>query len=222
MVLKEIKNRHSVRAFSGKQVPDETIKEILEAARLAPSWLNTQPWHFVVVKDKRNKAMLSQLSHGQPHVEEASAVIVCCGDESAWQEEEYRKVIESKKGISPERVETLLNNPAFNPKLRGECAITYRTLEELTYSIAYMTIEAEKNGVGACIIGGIGNELTESVPEVYELVRSTLELPENLKVMALLAVGYNLNPEEKQEKIRKSFQEIVSWEFFGNKKGYKL
>ncbi|OGI04867.1 MAG: hypothetical protein A2Y25_01965 [Candidatus Melainabacteria bacterium GWF2_37_15] len=218
MVLREIAERYCSRSFSNKEVPDEIIKDILEAARLAPSWVNTQPWHFIVVKDKRNKALLSQLAHGQPHVEEASAVIVCCGDKSAWEDENFRKTLESRKGITPERVEALLKTRGFNPKLKGEDAIIYRTLEEITYPVAYMTIEAEKNGVGACVIGWIGNELTESVPEVYELVKNTLNLPDNLIVMALLAVGYKKETQEKLEKIRKSFNEIVSWDFFGNKK----
>lgn len=222
MVLKEINERYSVRSFSQKEVPDEVIKDILEAGRLAPSWVNTQPWHFIVIKNVRNKTLLSQLAHGQPHVEEASAVIVCCGNKEAWTEENYRKTIESRKGMDPERAEMLLKSPAFNPGLRGEDAIIYRSLEELTYSIAYMTIEAQNNGVGACIIGGIGNELTESVPEVYQLVRDTLELPENFMVMTLLAIGYTKETDEKPEKIRKSFDEIVSWEYFNNKKQFNL
>ena len=218
MVLKEIAERYCSRSFSDKKVPDEVLKDILEAARLAPSWVNTQPWHFIVVKDKRNKAMLSQLAHGQPHVEEASAVIVCCGDKNAWEDENFRKTLESRKGITPERVEALLKTRGFNPKLKGEDAIKYRTLEEITYAVAYMTIEAEKNGIGACVIGWIGNELTESVPEVYELVRNTLELPDNLMILALLAVGFKKETQEKPEKNRKEFNEIVSWDFYGNKK----
>ncbi len=218
MVLKEIQERYSVKAFSDKKVPDEDIKEILEAARLAPSWVNTQPWHFIVVRDSQKKFMLSQLSHGQPHVEQASAVIVCCGDVETWEEENYRKTVESKKGITPEKVERLLGSPAFNPKLRGQEAVKMRTLEGVTYAIAYMTLQAYKNGIGACVIGAIGNELTESVPEVYELTRKTLELPDNIMVMAMLAIGYEDESYEKPEKNRKSFDEVVSWKFFGNKK----
>jgi len=218
VVLGEIQERYSVRAFSGKKVSDEDINEILEAARLAPSWVNTQPWHFIVVRDAQKKFMLSQLSHGQPHVEKASAVIVCCGDKEAWEEENYRTTLESKKGIDPERVERLLGSPAFTPKLKGEEAVRMRTIEGVTYAIAYMTIQARKNGIGACVIGYIGNEITESVPEVYELTRKTLELPGNMMVMALLAVGYEDESSERPVKNRKSFDEIVSWEFFGNKK----
>ncbi len=217
MVLKEITERYSVRNFSDRELSDEVIKDILEAGRLAPSWINTQPWHFIVVKEARNKALLSQLAHGQPHVENAPAVIICCADKDIWETEVYKKIIESKKGISSERVEMLLKSPAFNPKLQGECSVRCRCLEELTYAIAYMTIEAQACGVGACIIGAIGNELTESVPEVYDLARKTFEIPENFMVLALLILGYPVESEQKPEKTRKPFNEVVSWGFCGNK-----
>ncbi len=218
MILSEITRRYSVRNFSDKELPDEVIEDILEAARLAPSWMNIQCWHFIVVKDPANKALLSQLSHGQPHVESAKAVIICCGDKDSWEEELYRKNIEAKKGISAERIEMMLKNPAFNPKLKGSGVVTARTIEQLTYAIAYMTIEARAKGVGACVIGGMGNDLTGSVPEVYELARKTFEIPENTEIMTMLALGYPEEDQEKPEKIRKPFEEIVSWGFYGNKK----
>ena len=217
MVLKEIAERYSVRNFSDRKLTDNVIKDILEAGRLAPSWINTQPWHFIAVKDARNKALLSQLAHGQPHVENAPAVIICCADKDTWEEEVYRKIIESKKDISSEKVEMLLKSPAFNPKIKGESSVNCRCFEELTYAIAYMTIEAQACGVGACIIGAIGNELTSSVPEVYDLVRKTFEIPENIMVLALLALGYPAELEKKPVKTRKSFNEVVSWGFYGNK-----
>src|ERR1700690_2709654 len=47
-----IQGRKSIRKFKRTQVPDEDIKKILDAGRLAPSANNTQPWSFVVIKDK--------------------------------------------------------------------------------------------------------------------------------------------------------------------------
>jgi nitroreductase len=51
-VLEIIKKRYSVRKYSPKPVEEEKIKLILEAARLAPSSENSQPWHFFIVKDR--------------------------------------------------------------------------------------------------------------------------------------------------------------------------
>jgi nitroreductase len=59
-LLKAIQERRSVRKYKSKPVPEEILMEILEAARLAPSWNNTQVWRFVVVKDQEIKAKLSE------------------------------------------------------------------------------------------------------------------------------------------------------------------
>ena len=55
MILKEIEERTSVRRYSDKEISENDIKEILEAGRIAPSWVNAQPWHFIAVKDNETK-----------------------------------------------------------------------------------------------------------------------------------------------------------------------
>ncbi len=57
---KAIKDRRSVRHYRSDNVPDETLTEILEAARLSPSWANTQVWRFIVVRDAAIKESLSE------------------------------------------------------------------------------------------------------------------------------------------------------------------
>jgi len=47
-----IQSRRSIRRFKQDPVPDEDIKKILEAGKLAPSASNAQPWSFIVIKDK--------------------------------------------------------------------------------------------------------------------------------------------------------------------------
>lgn len=49
---KVIEKRRSIRKYKNTPVPREKILEILEAARIAPSASNRQPWHFIVVEDK--------------------------------------------------------------------------------------------------------------------------------------------------------------------------
>jgi nitroreductase len=55
-----IKERRSVRTFSQEPVADALVLEVLEAARLAPSWANTQTWRFIVVKDAKTRQRLSE------------------------------------------------------------------------------------------------------------------------------------------------------------------
>ena len=50
--LQTIKNRRAIRSFDEKQIKDEDLNIILEAARYAPSAMNGQPWHFTVIQNK--------------------------------------------------------------------------------------------------------------------------------------------------------------------------
>jgi nitroreductase len=62
-----IKERRSVRKYRKDPISDETILKCIEAARLAPSWANTQVWRFVVIKDAQVKEAISEaLSAGNP------------------------------------------------------------------------------------------------------------------------------------------------------------
>ncbi len=59
-VLNAIRNRRSAVRFERKQIEEDKIEAILEAGRWAPSWLNKQPWSFIVVKDENTKEQLSE------------------------------------------------------------------------------------------------------------------------------------------------------------------
>ena len=50
-----IRRRRSIRRFSDRPVAEQDLKAILEAARLAPSATNEQPWSFIVVRDRELK-----------------------------------------------------------------------------------------------------------------------------------------------------------------------
>lgn len=71
-----VKNRRSIRSYKSTQVPKDKINKILEAARLAPSASNRQPWHFIVVKDK---AMIKKLAK-QDWAADAPLMIVGLAD----------------------------------------------------------------------------------------------------------------------------------------------
>jgi len=60
-----IQGRKSIRRFEQTPVPDEDIIKILDAGRLAPSANNTQPWRFIVVK---NRTVLKQMANEVRHM----------------------------------------------------------------------------------------------------------------------------------------------------------
>ncbi|MBA3036912.1 MAG: nitroreductase [Desulfobacterium sp.] len=54
-IMEVIKARRSIRTYEGKDVPEEKLNAIFEAARWSPSWANTQCWELVVIRDKTIK-----------------------------------------------------------------------------------------------------------------------------------------------------------------------
>ena len=65
--LELVKKRRSIRRFKPDPVPDEYVDKIIEAARWAPSGFNSQPWEFVVVKEKKLKNSIVQLLESTWH-----------------------------------------------------------------------------------------------------------------------------------------------------------
>lgn len=81
-VLEAIQKRRSIRAYLDKMVSEDKIEKILEAARLAPSAGNIEPWHFIVVTDAEKRKALSKGIFAR-FISEAPVVIVACGDKKA-------------------------------------------------------------------------------------------------------------------------------------------
>lgn len=73
-----IKTRRSIRKYSGRDIPLDVLKRVLDAARIAPSGNNRQPWSFIIVKDPEKKKKIAEASYGQSFIAEAPVVVVCC------------------------------------------------------------------------------------------------------------------------------------------------
>ncbi len=78
-VFDAMKARTSVRAYADTPVSDDSLDRILESARISPSAMNYQPWHFVVVKDPEKRKAMSKARYAG-FLKESPVVIVGCGD----------------------------------------------------------------------------------------------------------------------------------------------
>ena len=199
-MLDLIKSRKSVRKYSEKHIPEEDLRTVLEAGRLAPSWMNVQSWKLILIKSEENKSLLSELALGQPHVKNADALIVCVADLSAWDE----------AGISKKE------NPALNPALQGENGLLIRTMEQVIYPVSYMMLTAESLGIRSCIIGAMGNEITGINQDLYKKVKEKLGLNSNQILSTIITLGYEAEP-TSTVKTRKNFDDVISLEKIGNK-----
>ncbi len=67
---------HPCARYLPRPIPDDKLKAVLSAARLAPSQNNLQPWRFVVVQDDERKRLLAQACPKGKPVVEAPVVVV--------------------------------------------------------------------------------------------------------------------------------------------------
>jgi len=85
-----IKGRRSIRRYQGRDIPDSMIRQLLELATHAPSSMNGQPWHFIVIRSEKAKKRLVEIKNKYCPVEkqiyqadflqEAPVIIVVCVD----------------------------------------------------------------------------------------------------------------------------------------------
>lgn len=83
-VMEAIKGRRSVRKYKPDAVRKEDLQAVLEAARWAPSWSNTQCWRFIVVQEPGMKAKLAGVlttwNPAAAAIREAPVVVVACAE----------------------------------------------------------------------------------------------------------------------------------------------
>lgn len=79
-MLDSILTRRSVRQFTDQIVTEQQVKQLLQAAIMAPSAMNAQPWHFIVCDDR---ALFQQFQQAHPYskmLDQAPLMILICGD----------------------------------------------------------------------------------------------------------------------------------------------
>lgn len=74
-----IRTRRSIRSYSPEPIPEDKLKRVLNAARIAPSGANRQPWKFIVVRDEGLRRRVAEACNHQMFISEAPVVIVACG-----------------------------------------------------------------------------------------------------------------------------------------------
>lgn len=80
-VFEAIKDRRSIREYTSQDVSKELIEKIIDAARMAPSAGNTQPWEFMVIRDHQIKQKVADAALGQMFIATAPVVIIVCANQ---------------------------------------------------------------------------------------------------------------------------------------------
>ena len=82
-VFEALTERKSVRSYLETPVPEEVLAKVMEAARLAPSAGNVQPWHFIIVREEEKRVRIAKGCRYGKFLDESPVVIIACGDKRA-------------------------------------------------------------------------------------------------------------------------------------------
>ena len=186
-VLEAIKSRRSIRRYKSTPVDDKTVELVLEAARWAPSWANTQCWRFVVVRDSSIRHKLADTlvdvakdkpNRGAEAMREAPVAIVACAELG-------------KSGCSAGEPKELVTD-------KGEWFMF-----DVALAMQNLTLAAHSLGLGTVYIGAFDARKAAEI----------LGLPEGFCVVSMTPLGYP--DEEPPARPRKELAEIVFYDKYG-------
>jgi len=95
-VFEVVRTVLAVREYEEREIPDEVLDRIVEAAHLSASSMNMQPWHFVVVRERRALVDLGGLVRTGPYIAgAAAAVVVACEHDSRFGVSDVSRAVQS-------------------------------------------------------------------------------------------------------------------------------
>ena len=182
-----IRERRSTPSFTGEAIPASDLRQILDAGLQAPSGYNLQPWRFVVVQHPEQRRRLRAACYNQAKVEEASAVIVACGDRDGWRRDLDEMLRLGRAGGMPESYaeQAAQSVPAYLSSFSAE-QMTGWLNKQVMLAYTSMMLMSEVLGYDTAPLEGFEQ------PKVCE----TLKLPLSYWVVALLAVGHLEGPDK--------------------------
>ena len=190
-VLDAIKTRRSIRHFKSDPVPEEVLQKVLDAARWAPSWANSQCSRFIVVRDlEMRKKLAASVRIGNSAtaaLTEAPVAIVVCAELG-------------KAGYTGAEKVTGRSDWKISLTNKGDWYMFDAGL-----AMQNLVLAAHSLGLGTVYIGGFNsNDVAEAV-----------KLPRGMEVVAMTPLGYPADGGKTTS--RKELSELVFNEQYGLK-----
>lgn len=191
-VLEILRKRRSVRVYKSGKVSDEQLEAIFEGACCAPSGANTQPWEFIVTRDRKKMRRVREIFYNEwkrrkledpvtykglskYYVGDASVVVLVCGDPRTMQ------------------VYLTTREPADREKLFQA---------SVANAVEHMMLMAASMGLGTVWV----SVRQEVEPELRELFK----VPQLLRLLWVVPIGHaRFWPKAKP---RRKISDFVHWE----------
>lgn len=179
------RTRQSDRGYSDRPVTREQIEACLEAARLAPSACNSQPWSFVVVDDPQLRRQVADQLQDM--------------------------VMNRFAGSAPVLVVVVAETPNLIPRLAGEWKGKPYYLMDIGMAVEHFCLQAADAGLGSCILGWFNEQGVKRLLGIPRGKRVPLVItlghplepgarPKNRKELAAIRSynGYRQSPESRE------------------------
>jgi nitroreductase len=171
-LIEIMKKRRSIRKFKPDPIPDKYVEKLIEAAILAPSGANTQPWEFIVVKDQKTKEEIANIFI--EYYRRASEV----DKEFVFGQEEPLR----KKYTIPPVLLIVCSDPRCKEAYLNVC--DKDEILHVSMGAAMEHIHLAATALGLAFAWGTVDELAN------ERVKQLLEVPKDLRVMEVFSLGY--------------------------------
>ena len=170
--------RRSIRKFKQEDISTDSVRMLLDAARLAPSGSNLQPARFIVAQSPASKEALGRCTPYK-FIAKAAVIFVCCADLTTITTRDTRVGELLQEGVF-EGVDIDMNDPsAISPVMDAEAVKAYLAMN-VAIAIEHIVLKAVDLGLGSCWLGRFDRDK----------VKKFLALDESIYPVVLLPVGY--------------------------------
>jgi len=222
-IMEAIKNRKSIRVYSPEPVSKETVHQLLEAAMMAPSGSNTQPWKFYIVggekKTELDEILLNCLAEGRTTTNEMQTERE--GGDKAVQE----RLTSRRSTLIKAIMETLRKNDLpldifakGSFKYFGSPVAIFVTMDQSQGENTFVSIGAAiENLMLAAVDKGLGSCWIGMALMYSKDIKEYLDIPDTERIVTSLALGYPddeapLNLFKATKDPFDTFVEWIGWE----------
>jgi nitroreductase len=205
--IKVIQDRRSVRNFTDEPISDQDLDMILEAARLAPSGENAQPWRFIVVKDElMRKRMGAIAGGGSSRRFTAEFVTKKMQERFANLEDEAKKQAAFQK-LTTGQVSAFMAEAPVNIVVCGKKNV-WDTPYDTSAAIENILLMVTALGLGACWVIAPCIDIRDE-----DRIKGLLGIPEEFKAVSIISIGHPARAHKPRP--RMSLKELVFTEKWG-------
>jgi len=182
--MKAIQDRRSIREFTPEPVSDQELDMILEAARLAPSGENAQPWRFIIVKNEALRSTMGAIAGGGSGRRfTAEFVTKKMQERFANLQDEAKKKAAFEK-LTSGQVSAFMAEAPVNIVVCGKKDV-WDMPYDTSAAIENILLMVTGLGLGACWVIAPCIDIRDE-----ERMKALLEIPEGYKAVSVISVGH--------------------------------